>query len=361
MTPHSGRTAVVGAVAGRANRTAGLRAHRRLIALAAWWLPAFGVAGDPAELLAARPANEPAVSEMLSRIGPAAHRLDTDHFVLVVTTAEPLAREYAARLEAVYRAHVRFAEDLGLPARPPRHKLEVYFLGTHGEFEAQRAAIAAVPNDALGFYDPQANRCAFFDLETAPALAAARAMVAQAPPEERPRLQSRLERRRTLLALSIVQHEAAHQVQANLGLLPQSERVPTWLREGLATLFEVPCEGPLTPRLPLNGYRLHEFRKLYPTPAALPDVRRLLSDEAAWCGGPCYPLAWAATRYLWARQPTAFTALLRQAADPAGWPAGSAERAALVDKLVGPLDTAWITRLHAETLALPLDESTWAE
>lgn len=349
------------AVAGRASWAGGVRAHRGVIALMAGWLPALGWASDPAELLAARPANEPAVSEMLSRVGPGAQRLDTDHFVLVCTAGEPLAREYAARLEAVYRAHVRVAEDLGLPARPPRHKLEIYFLGTHSEFETQRAAIAAVPADALGFYDPHTNRCTFFDLETAPALAAVRASVERAPPEERPRLKARLEHRRSLLALSIVQHESAHQVQANLGLLPQSECVPTWLREGLAMLFEVPCDGSLTPRAPVNGYRLHEFRKLYPTPAALPDLRRLLSDDAAWCEGPCYPLAWAVTRFLWAQQPTALSALLRRCAAPAGWPASIAERAALLDNLVGPLDAAWSARLHAETQALPLDESAWAE
>lgn len=298
---------------------------------------------------------------MQRRAGDAPRRVETEHFVVVHTSAEPLARAVARRLEAVYQAHVRFIGALDIPVRRPKHKLEVYCFANHEQFGRYQATLASNGRDVLGFYDTELNRSAFFDLDTHPTLLAIRAAVEQSEPARRAELQRRLHRRREWLWLSIIQHEAAHQVQFNIGLIPSSDVAPTWLAEGLATLFEVPLELSETPRECLNGYRLHEFRKLYGRGReTLGDLRRFLVDDEAWCGGKCYPLAWALTRHLLEEHREGFAALLRKVATDGGLPGAPAQRQAILDELLGPIDEAWIERFYTETMKLPLDSSTFA-
>ena len=112
----------------------------------------------------------------------------------------------------------------------------------------------------------------------------------------------------------------------------------------------------------MNSYRLFEFKKLYGgTPPALGELRRLIQDDAAWCGGPCYPLAWAVVRYLHDEQRPALAALLQQLMSSDGLPRDPTERAAALEKSLGPLDERWAERLYTRTMALPLDPSAFGE
>jgi hypothetical protein len=328
-------------------------------ALALGWLAGARLANED-DWAAPLGVRENSVKEMRDAAGRDAAVVESEHFVVIHTASADSARELARRLEAVYRAHVQFVTELGLPAHPPHSKLEVYFFATHDEFKAHLKTLGEQQPDILGCYVPASNRSAFFDLETYPPLAAVRATVEQAEPDQREKLRARLERRREILVLSIIQHEAAHQIERNLGLFPAPERVPTWLSEGLATLFEVPCDA-VGSRLPVNGYRLFEFRKLYGDgPSTLGDVRRRLTHEGAWCGGQCYPLAWAVMQYLRDQRPAEFARLLRKAAE-SDLPESRRARAALFDELFGPINEAWVARLHAATMQLPFDSSAFAE
>jgi hypothetical protein len=334
---------------------------RRQIVLAGIFLaPLLG--GPPEVLAQADPwhatlSQPESVAQMRQQAGRTAHVLQSEHFVLVYTTREAQARDLAQRLESVYQAHRRFVADLHLSTHAPAHKLEVLFFATCDEFKRHLAAIGDPRADLLGGYEPAANRTVFFDFDTYPPLAEIQAAVERAAPAEREKLRARLRRRREALCHSVIRHEAAHQVQVNLGVLPALDRVPNWLAEGLAMLFEATRPAADT-RLPLNSYRLFEFRKLYgagrPTLGA---VRRLLADEDGWCGGECYPLAWAVVRLLYEERPAALAKLLHQAAD-GGLPVAAAERGALIDELLGPVNESWVDQLYTTTMGLPLDPST---
>ncbi len=309
---------------------------------------------------AASPLQQQSVAEMLHQAGRGARLLTSAHFALASTAPDGTTRNLLERLEAVYQAHRQFVTDLRLSARPPRHKLEVYFFATHGEFRAHLAALGTEPPDVLGGYEPESKRAAFFDFDAYAPLAAIRSAIAQAAPDQQEKLRRRFDRRREILAQTIVQHEAAHQIQLNVGLFPALDRVPVWLTEGLATLFEVPGPPSGSP-WPVNGYRLFEFRKLYGEGRpALGDLRRLLVDDQSWCGGKCYPLAWAVVRYLRDERADGFARLLRMAAE-GGIPTDTADRGKLLDELVGPIDKAWIDRFYSATMQLPLDSSAFAE
>ena len=308
---------------------------------------------------AALPLDRASLARMLQEAGPTAAALQTDHFVIVYSTSDAKAHDFARRLERVFQAHAGFVRELNLPARLPSQKLEVRLFRSYDEYRTHLATLNAQTGEVLGCFEPRANRCVFFDLDNYLPITELQAQLQQVEPARREKLAGRLERRRELLQQSIVQHEAAHQIEVNIGLIPALDRIPTWLTEGLATLFEAVEPG--TENLPAsNAFRLFEFKKRYATAGALGDVRHFLADDAAWCGADCYPLAWAITRFLQAEYPAQFARLLRTTARCA-WPSTPAERVALLEQHFGPLNEAWISRLYAATMNLPLHDSSFAE
>ncbi len=305
---------------------------------------------------------DPAAAPLTSLLGPRAATLETEHFAVLYTAPPAQARDLAQRLETVYHAHVKLVAELRLPVRRPPHKLAVLFFESHAAFAEHLATLTDEPSPALGFYDAVSRRSVFFDFDSYPPLQAIQAAVEQAPAAHRERLRQKLRRRRAALELSVMQHEAAHHIQSAIGLIPTFEDVPIWLAEGLATLYEVPLTPAGQPRESVNGYRLFEYRQLHADHApSREQLVRLMSDDAAWCGGQCYPLAWALTQYLRDAHGLGLAALLRRAATGAGLPSDPGARRALFDKLLGPIDERWVTQFHDATMKLPLEGTAFAE
>lgn len=318
-----------------------------LVATAAAW---GQTASAPTDLTGPLGAEAAAANALRAAAG-AAEVLQTDHFVIAYTAPATSARELAARLESVYAAHVALVRQFKLPARRPTRKLPVVLLSSHAAFVEHLRREGVEAGELLGCYLPAAGRCVYFDLDTYPPLAALRA---EADASGQEALRRRFERRCAALALSVVQHEAAHQMQAGLGLVPPGPAAPVWLREGLAMRFEVPLAADGRPLSARNAYRLYEFQRLLRdrgAPRALPEF---VLDDAAWRGGPDYSLAWALVEYLQEAHPREFATLLRRMMD-AGLPTAPDQRRALLDELFGPIDAAWMQRFHSHVMAWPFD------
>lgn len=317
-----------------------------LLAVAAAWGQTASAPIDLTEPLR----TEAATVDALRAAAGVADVLQTDHFIVAHTTPVPPARELAARLESVYAAHVAFVQQFNLPARRPPQKLPVVLLSSHAAFveHLRREGVAA--GESLGCYLPAGGRCVFLDLDTYPPLVAVRA---EADASGQEILRRRFERRRAALALGVVQHEAAHQVQAALKLVPVGPAAPVWLREGLAMRFEVPLAADGRPLSARNGYRLCEFQRLQRDRGAPRELPEFVLDDAAWRGGPDYPLAWALVEYLQEVYPREFAVLLRRMTD-VGLPTSPVERRAVLDELFGPLDAAWMPRFRSHVMAWPL-------
>ena len=309
------------------------------------------------------PERSGSAGEMRDAIGPGARVLRTAHFLIAHTVDVHAARLLAQRLEAVYRAHARFVSNLALPVRPPPNKLEVYYLATHEQYgRVVSGAIGRAATEALGLYAPASNRAAFFDLTTYSAVKALREELSQCEPGRRERLQQRLERRLAVLMSCVIQHEAAHQIQRNTGLIPAEGGTPMWLVEGMAMLFEGPIESSDDLVVPYNGYRLHEFRKIYGRAApSLDEVRRFVSDDRAWGGGTCYPLAWALTHHLLEEHRKGFVALLTSLTTGDGLPPVPSARLQRFEALFGPLNDRWLEDFYESTMSLRVRESVFED
>ncbi len=303
-----------------------------------------------ASLLAPLASGLGAAGRLKDELGPGARVLETEHFVLAHTGAVEPVRRLSAHLESVYRAHVRFARELRLTARRPQRKLEVLVLPTHAAFlEFARRAGQDAP-DSLGYYDAQQDRSVFFDLASYPPVAdVLRELESRGADDwqRRRALRQELTERLGELYARVVQHEAAHQVQATFGIT-RSDGFPVWLREGLAQLFELPFlqEG-ATLELSVNRGRLAELVALYPPGTDWEaQVARLVSGDDAWRGGADYPVAWALTRFLFVRHRDAFREYLMELA------AGTATPREAFERHFGTLDGEFGPRFAGHVTAL---------
>jgi hypothetical protein len=104
--------------------------------------------------------------------------------------------------------------------------------------------------------------------------------------------------------ITVVSHEATHQMSGNTGLFPLGVRVPSWVHEGLATYFESPAEATWSGIGAVNEERLEWYKALAARQRDKSDIDFIVSDEifslAASHGAKlhAYGQAWALTHFL---------------------------------------------------------------
>ncbi len=116
-------------------------------------------------------------------------------------------------------------------------------------------------------------------------------------------LQLLIEVQRANLDISVVSHEATHQLAANTGLMPPGVPFPLWAAEGLATYFESPQQAAWSGIGAVNEERLSWYRELAPIPQ-ISNIDFIVSDriftQATNNFGTLhgYGQAWALTHFL---------------------------------------------------------------
>jgi hypothetical protein len=277
-----------------------------------------------------------------------AGRLETQHFLVIHSATQAQVRTLSARLEVVYRVNIRLARELHVDLTIPAQKLNVVVYSQYADFRAGLRT-AGLDESTLGYFDAARNRCVFFDFETHPDVVRLRQELDGLHANDwakRKRLSAQMAASLASMNERIVQHEAAHMIQANIGLVPGGADVPPWLVEGLAELFELPfVERGASIALSVNRYRLHEFQQLHSGAEHRSDLRRMIAGEA-WRGGPDYSLAWALTNYLYVRQRERFAAYVRLVTRPAVATA-PASRLDQFESAFGPLDAEFAAGFEA--------------
>lgn len=276
---------------------------------------------SPDDLMAPLPLDEGAVEEMLRLATlpieggvPMAEQenvLVRPHFVMVYTAERDSALRLAARLESVWRWNVRFVQALGLKPVRPEKKLEVFYFGTHKEFESYTLNQGIVmPAGALGYYKHDINRSHFFDLTDMPMLAGLRDELENddLPADQRRRLRNKMESYVEYQNMEVIQHETGHHIHHNIGVFRRdldATHAPVWLVEGATMLFEVPPAATGRGGAGLgeqNDVRLHQFRQHFPNEMTPRGFRSFLFDDNVWMNGQYdYPRGWAVVYYLWRR------------------------------------------------------------
>jgi hypothetical protein len=267
--------------------------------------PDESVAGaDRDEMMAELPVNEESLDDMKRIAGPESQVLLKPHFVMVYTSSTDQAQKLGSRLESIYRWKIQFMHMLGIPVQRPPSKLEIYYFGTHKEF----INIGTTP-EAAGFYRPEDNRSYFFDNMTDPHIApyVEKSRDKSTPWKERQRLRNRISRFVDHANLEVIQHEAGHHIDFNIGLFPRNgltrkASIPLWLVEGTTMMFEVPPSTAGASLGVMNNYRLAQLRATFGKhPLSVAGWKKFIIDNGEWqrMFPNGYPLGWGLVYYLW--------------------------------------------------------------
>ncbi len=321
---------------------------------------------DPSEnvdLLAELPQNPVSEQEMLRITGPKGKLLYTKHFVVAYTSDIESARKLASRLDSVFAWHVKFMDMLDLPKIRPASKLEIFYFGTFDEYDKYQTVNGFREMGAIGFYMRTNNRSSFFDMRTWPPFAA-QLESAKDPSvdwRERQRIQNRVLQLVEHNNLEVVQHEAAHHIQFNIGVFPKLGDMPRWVTEGMATMFEVPPSEVGASLGALNHYRLFQFRQIWgPRGQRLPQLRQFILNDNIWFnfGGASYPAGWAINQYLFRQHPEGFKKwmhLMAQRED--NEQVSVSDKLAQFEDIFGEVDEIWESKFYDYLEGLELKTS----
>ncbi len=217
----------------------------------------------------------------------------TGHYLV----AHPPGKEaWAQRFEDLYRSCIHYFRIRGLELHEPEFPLVAVVWGHRQDFvHYANSQGQQVRSDVLGFYSPSSNRVTLYD-------------------------QGHGNNRAWQQNDSTIIHEATHQVAFNVGLHNRFAKTPTWLAEGLGTLFEAPGvwnfrEHPLLSER-INRGRLAQFRQ-WQTHGRKPGAfAQLLSSDRQFEVNPpaAYAEAWAWTLFLTERYPQQYAQYVHKVA-----------------------------------------------
>ncbi len=217
----------------------------------------------------------------------------TGHYLV----AHPRGKEaWAQRFEDLYRSCIHYFRIRGLELHEPEFPLVAVVWGSRQDFvRFANSQGTQVRPDVLGFYSPSSNRVMLYD---------------QGPAAARSWQQND----------STIIHEATHQVAFNVGLHNRFAKTPTWMAEGLGTLFEAPGvwnwrEYPqLSDRI--NRGRLTQFRQWQTHGRKSGAFAQLLGSDRQFEVNPpaAYAEAWAWALFLTELYPRQFAQYVHKVA-----------------------------------------------
>lgn len=234
----------------------------------------------------------------------------------------PRAAERLELLERVYESYMLLFYSKGIEMPLPEERLMVVLFNEHRDYLFFATELSPSLSSASGFYSPDTNVAFFFDHGTTETFADLQKLsedlkdTAAFAKKNRRRVANvkelvRLAGAVTILIeieqenadITVVSHEATHQLAGNTGLFPKGVLVPKWVHEGLATYFEVPGDASWAGIGAVNQERL-DFYRVLESDAEHSNVDFIVSDKifshAAGHGSilHAYGQAWALTHYM---------------------------------------------------------------
>lgn len=324
------------------------------------------------------PANPKADAKRLEGAGPKAKVKHTPHYSIVHDTDDKTLAAFVTRIEATYKAVVRFSGQIGVPVREPKEKLRIHFFHRFDGYAGFIEAIgASATQETPGVFTPALNVSAFFNFADSDVLKKFKDELEQARADgiaarrsgARPDFsrinayKARVAKYEERVNRIIVQHEVAHQVLFNIGVHNRRFQAnPPWLVEGLAMMFETPPSASGSGLGSINQNRLVRWRDLAEE-KQLPPFRDILTKpELFYPSAPeaekAYAQAWAMVHYLQrTRRPkfVHYMQLIRERKKDTEYSAK--HELATFERAFGPLDDDFIEAWEKYMKKLPMKRS----
>lgn len=230
--------------------------------------------------------DSPEIEKHLREFGPkkAMEIAKSKHFMLLHDTPKtpppgrgkkPRAQARLELLEQVYESFLFTFFSRGIELEIPKQRMEVVLFDQYNDYTAFSTRLEPSLISAAGFYLPETNVSVFYDhssdedtKDLAKMAADIRKENAQAKNGQLTQMANTLDLLGILeqesLDITVVSHEATHQMAANTGLFPRHVRVPRWVHEGLAAYFECPNDATWSGIGAVNQMRIDYYRALEP-------------------------------------------------------------------------------------------------
>lgn len=216
---------------------------------------------------------------------PGMQVLTSKHFVMLhdLPTKPPQgkrknrAQERLDLLEQVYESFLLLfhAQDVELDI--PRDRLKVLLFKDHKDYQDFSTSLSPTLISASGFWEPIRNVGVFYDHSTNKTFQALQKLQGELKKASDEAKKNRtgadlirlvktidllIEVDRENSDITVVSHEATHQMAGNTGLLPRHVDIPRWVHEGLATYFEAPGDAAWAGIGAVSQERLEFYRAL---------------------------------------------------------------------------------------------------
>jgi hypothetical protein len=230
-------------------------------------------------------------SMLLGELGKDYEVSGTSHYLVAHLKGQ--SDKWAERFEDLYRSFVSYFSLRGFRCSAPPFPLIGIVCRNQHEFQTLSAENGlTVPNGVLGFYNWKSNRIMLYDMGGA------------------------ANSNNWQQNASVIIHEATHQTAFNTGEQSRYCPPPTWLAEGLATMFEAPgvYDAHDHPQLSerINRGRLHDFRLLVESRHRPELLASMIASDQLFGVNPsaAYAEAWAFTFYLVENEPRKYAQYL---------------------------------------------------
>jgi hypothetical protein len=254
----------------------------------------------------------------------------SQHFSLLYDTPDkpdkdskikkPRHQQRLELLERVYESFLLTFYSRGVDLQVPKEKLQVVLFNNYEDYKDFSTRLSAELVNASGFYMPERNISFFFDHASSERFQKLNELASKLKGLGKDAAKGKLYGAKDLVRLAktidlliqidresndvtVVSHEATHQMASNTGLFPHHVRVPKWVHEGLAAYFESPNDGAWSGIGAVNELRLKYYRALEPDKEHSNldfIVGDQIFDYAASLGAVLhgYGQAWAITHFL---------------------------------------------------------------
>jgi hypothetical protein len=235
-------------------------------------------------------------AELERELGNKLQVTETGHYVVAHPSGSGAA--WADRFEEFYRSMTHYFTVRGFQMKQPEFPLAAIVWNNREDFLRYAAAEGArIPSGVIGYYSPATNRVTLYD------------MAAGSGDREAWRQNA-----------ATVVHEAAHQTAFNTGIHTRFAETPTWVAEGLGTLFETRgvWDARNFPNVQdrINRDRLANFRQYLAAGRPTNGHMLLVADDRLFRTNPlaAYAEAWALSFYLSEKEPRKYAEYLERTA-----------------------------------------------
>jgi hypothetical protein len=282
-------------------------------------------------------------AELRTRVPKRDMKIQTSkHFVLLYDTPEkpapnhkkPRADERLDLLEMVYESFLLRFYSQGVELEIPTERLKVVLFQQHQDYLEFATRLSPDLKMASGFWTKTKNVSVFYDQGSDEEFKVVKELSDQLQQKKKDAIKRVTEESRDIVRMAdtfallveisqenqditVVSHEATHQMAGNTGLMPRQVLTPTWVAEGLATYFESPRDAAWSGIGAVNAERLEWYRELEPR-RQYSNIEFIVGDQifdlAASHGAKlhAYGQSWALTHFLLERHFVKFMTYYRR-------------------------------------------------